>query len=79
MELIGNLLWLIFGWGILLGQSWLLVGVLWCIAIIDIPFGLANFKIAAAAFAPLGKRAVPKEVAAEARARAARAELDARQ
>lgn len=39
---------------------------------------LANFKLAAASFTPLGKRAVPKAVAAEARARAAKAELDQR-
>jgi uncharacterized membrane protein YccF (DUF307 family) len=44
--------------------------------IIGIPFSFANFKIAGAAFAPLSKRAVPKEIAAEARARVAKTELD---
>ncbi len=39
--------------------------------------GIANFKIAGAVCAPLGKRAVSKAVAAEARARAAKATLDA--
>jgi uncharacterized membrane protein YccF (DUF307 family) len=38
-----------------------------CITIIGIPFGLANFKIAQVAFAPLGKRIVSKEVAMRAK------------
>ncbi len=72
-----NFLWCIFS-GLWFAIAHALVGVADCITIIGIPFGLANFKLAAASFAPLGKRAVPKVVAAEARARAAKAELDQR-
>ena len=78
MSCIGNLLWLVFGGGILLGLSWLLLGLVWCATIVGIPFGLANFKLAVVSFAPLGKRAVPKAVADAARARAANAYLDSR-
>lgn len=72
-----NFLWCVFS-GLWLAIAHVLVGIADCISIIGIPFGLANFKIAGAAFAPLGKRAVSKEVAAEARARAAKATLDAK-
>lgn len=56
---IANLLWIILA-GLWLAILHVLVGALDCITIIGIPFGLANFKIAQAAFAPLGKRIVRK-------------------
>lgn len=70
-----NFLWCIFS-GLWLAISHVLYGIADCVTIIGIPFGIAHFKIASAAFAPLGKRTVSKAIAAEARARAARAELD---
>lgn len=72
-----NFLWCILS-GLWLAIGHALVGVADCLTIIGIPFGLANFKLAATSFAPLGKRAVSKAVAAEAHARQAKAELDAR-
>ena len=72
-----NFLWCILS-GLWLAIGHILVGIADCLTIIGIPFGLANFKLAGASFAPLGKRTVSKAVAAEARARRARAELDAR-
>ncbi len=63
MAFIGNLLWFFFGWGFL---AWAL-----CITIIGIPFGLANFKIASVAFAPLGKVIASKEMAQAAKMRQA--------
>ena len=72
-----NFLWCILS-GLWLAIGHTLVGIADCLTIIGIPFGLANFKLASASFAPLGKRTVSKAVAAEARARRARAELDAR-
>ena len=75
---IGNIIWcILFGLWIAIGG--ILVGIGQCLTIILIPFGLANFKIAQAAFAPLGKRIVSTEVAAAARARHAQIELDRRQ
>ncbi len=55
MRLIGNVIWFIFG-GIWLGLSWGLLGVLLCITIVGIPFGLQCFKAAKLTFAPFGKR-----------------------
>ena len=54
MNFIGNLLWFIFG-GFLSGISWLLAGIIWCITIIGIPYGLQCFKFASLSFMPFGK------------------------
>ncbi len=54
MRILGNILWLIFG-GLILGLLWALAGLICCITIIGIPFGIQCFKIAALAFAPVGK------------------------
>ncbi len=54
MGCLGNALWFIFG-GLLMGLSWLLVGVLWCITIIGILIGMQCFKFAGLAFFPFGK------------------------
>ncbi len=54
MGVLGNILWFIFG-GFLSGLSWCLSGVIWCITIIGIPYGLQCFKFASLAFTPFGK------------------------
>lgn len=54
MGCLGNLIWFIFG-GFVMGLSWLLAGVLWCITIIGIPIGMQCFKFASLAFFPFGK------------------------
>ena len=54
MELLGNVLWFIFG-GLFSGLSWILSGVLWCIPIVGIPYGRQCFKFASLSFAPFGK------------------------
>ena len=72
---LGNIIWCIF-LGLWLAIGGILLGIGLCLTIIGIPFGLANFKIAQAAFAPLGKRVVSSEMAAAARARHAQAALD---
>ena len=53
MGCLGNVLWFIFG-GFLSGLSWLLAGILWCVTIVGIPFGLQHFKIAKLALMPFG-------------------------
>lgn len=57
MKILGNIIWFLFG-GIILGLSWFIVGVLWCITIIGIPFGLQAFKMAQLAFFPFGKEII---------------------
>ncbi len=54
MSLLGNIIWFIFG-GCILGISWLLAGLLWCITIVGIPVGAQCFKLAGLAFWPFGK------------------------
>ncbi len=61
-----NILWLVlFGWWLCLTH--IIAGIAQCISIIGIPVGIANFKIAAIALWPVGRRVVPVEVARAAR------------
>lgn len=57
MNLLGNLLWLIFG-GLVSALSWFLAGLLCCLTIVGIPVGLQCFKIAALSLSPFGKEVV---------------------
>ena len=74
---VGNFFW------VLLAGFWISIycivdGIACCVFIIGIPFGVASFKLAAVAFAPLGKRTVSSEMARIIRDRKAAAELDKR-
>jgi len=60
MSLIGNIIWLIFG-GLLVGLGYIIGGVMLCVTIIGIPFGLQAIKIGMATFAPFGKEVVERE------------------
>ena len=57
MSLLGNILWLIFG-GLLAGLGYILGGLLMCLTIVGIPFGIQSMKLGVATFAPFGKRIV---------------------
>lgn len=72
-----NFLWVVLA-GLWLAIANVLAGIGFCCAIITIPFGIACFKLAAASFAPLGKRIVSKDMAFAVRQRKANAELDQR-
>lgn len=54
MRFIGNILWLIFG-GIIGALLWAIAGILVCLTIIGIPFGLQFFKIAGFVLWPFGR------------------------
>lgn len=54
MKLLGNILWFIFG-GFVSGLSWIFSGLIWCISIIGIPYGIQCFKFATLSFFPFGK------------------------
>ncbi|GAA4302093.1 YccF domain-containing protein [Actinomadura sp. NPDC048955] len=59
-SLIGNIIWIVFaGWWLALGH--LVTGVLLCITIIGIPFGIANFKLIPISLTPLGQEIVPSD------------------
>lgn len=49
-----NILWIIFG-GIEIALTHLGLGVMFCVTIIGIPFGLQHFKMALLALVPFGK------------------------
>lgn len=52
-----NLIWiLLFGWEMALGH--LVVGLLWCVTIVGIPFGLQFFKLAKLSLMPFGAEVV---------------------
>jgi uncharacterized membrane protein YccF (DUF307 family) len=55
MKLLLNLLWVIFGGGLVIFLEYLLAGLLLCITILGIPFGLQCFKIAGLGLWPFGK------------------------
>ena len=57
MSFIGNILWFVFG-GFLSGLAWLVSGLLWCLTIIGIPYGMQCFKFASLSFSPFGKEVV---------------------
>ena len=57
MKGIGNILWLIFG-GLLIAVIYYLVGLVMCITIIGIPFGLQLFKLGTYSLWPFGHEIV---------------------
>lgn len=58
MSLIGNLIWFIFG-GLLLGIGYLFGGMVLCLTIVGIPFGLQIIKLGLFAMWPFGGEVVP--------------------
>ena len=58
MKFIGNLLWIIFG-GLLISLYYALIGLLFCITIVGIPFGMQLFKMAGLALWPFGHDVTP--------------------
>lgn len=59
LSLLLNVLWIIFG-GIEVALGHLLMGVVFCITIIGIPFGLQHFKLMTLALMPFGHEVVRK-------------------
>lgn len=55
MKLLGNLIWIIFT-GLASALAYLFLGLIWCLTIIGIPFGLQALKLAGLSFAPFGAR-----------------------
>ncbi len=60
MSFLGNLIWLIFG-GLLTGLGYILGGLLLCLTIVGIPFGLQSIRLGVATLTPFGKEVVPEE------------------
>ncbi|WP_420041395.1 YccF domain-containing protein [Gordonia sp. MP11Mi] len=60
MRTLLNVIWLILC-GLWMAIGYVIAGVICCILIITIPFGIASFRIAAYALWPFGRTTVPKQ------------------
>jgi uncharacterized membrane protein YccF (DUF307 family) len=54
LKTIGNIIWILFG-GIIMSILWAVSGLLLCVSIIGIPFGVQCFKIAGLVLWPFGR------------------------
>jgi uncharacterized membrane protein YccF (DUF307 family) len=54
-----NVIWLVLA-GFWMAMSYVVAGIICCVLIITIPFGIASFRIAVFALWPFGRTAVPK-------------------
>lgn len=55
MLLLLNLLWIVLGGGFILWLEYMLVGLVLCLTVVGIPFGMQCFKLAGLALLPFGK------------------------
>ena len=62
MRFLLNVFWLVFG-GLLLALGYALAGVICCILIVTIPFGIASFRMANYALWPFGRELVQRPTA----------------
>ena len=60
MSLLLNILWFVFG-GFIVSLAYILGGLLLCITIIGIPFGIQCFKLSLLGLAPFGREIREKE------------------
>ncbi len=60
MKLLGNLIWILFG-GFLIALLYFIVGLVMCVTIIGIPFGVQLFKLGAFALWPFGHELVYRQ------------------
>jgi uncharacterized membrane protein YccF (DUF307 family) len=61
MRLLLNVLWIFLGGGLLIWLEYLIGGLLLCLTVVGIPFGLQCFKIAGLALTPFGKDLVEQK------------------
>ena len=62
MRILLNIIWLIFG-GLWLALGYFVAGILCCILLITIPFGIASFRVGVYALWPFGKTVIDKPTA----------------
>lgn len=58
MKVIGNILWIVLG-GFAIALEYIVAGILMCLTIIGIPFGIQSFKLAGASLWPFGNEVKP--------------------
>jgi uncharacterized membrane protein YccF (DUF307 family) len=57
MSFLGNVIWLIFG-GLITAIGYIIGGILLCLTLVGIPFGLQSIKLGVATLTPFGKEVV---------------------
>jgi uncharacterized membrane protein YccF (DUF307 family) len=67
MAFLLNILWFVFGGGVVAGLLWLLTGLILMLTVVGIPFGFAAFRIAGFAAFPFGKELVDARVVGQER------------
>jgi len=55
MSLLLNVVWMVFGGGLVIALEYLLGGLLLCLTVVGIPFGVQCFKLAGLALMPFGQ------------------------
>ena len=61
MSLLGNLLWIFLGGGLFLFFEYLFGGVVLCMTIVGIPFGIQCIKLSVLALLPFGHDVIQRE------------------
>ena len=67
MAFVGNVLWFVFGGGIVAWFFWVVSGILLAVTIVGLPFAIAAFRIAGFAAFPFGKELVDARLVGEER------------
>lgn len=62
MTLLLNLIWLVFG-GLVLAAGYVVAGVIACLLVVTLPFGLAAFRLAGYVLWPFGRTVVRRHTA----------------
>lgn len=58
MRTVGNVIWLLLA-GIWLALAYTIAGVISCVLVVTIPFGVASFRLAGYALWPFGRTVIP--------------------
>ena len=61
MSIVGNILWIFLGGGIFIFFEYLIGGIVLCLTIIGIPFGLQCFKLSILGLVPFGREISGKQ------------------
>lgn len=62
VKLLLNLIWLVFG-GLWLALGYVVAGIVCCVLVVTIPFGVASFRMASYALWPFGRTIVDRPAA----------------
>lgn len=60
MSTLGNIIWIVF-FGTWMALENLVIGLIWCLTIVGIPFGIQFFKIAKLSLMPFGSQIIIKQ------------------